>query len=83
MRHPSPTVIKGRDHDAPSPLRKDTPNQAAASALKEATNLKYTADPEKAFSVFTEFKDYISRNPTVNFGIDVTITVLATGLWPR
>ncbi|VFQ59636.1 unnamed protein product [Cuscuta campestris] len=44
LRHSTPILNKARDLDAPSPIRKDTPNQAAANAVKEATNLKHLAD---------------------------------------
>ncbi|KAL9257939.1 Cullin-1-like protein [Drosera capensis] len=30
----------------------------------------------------TNFKDYLSRNPHANPGIDLTVTVLTTGFWP-
>lgn len=43
-RHSTPMFNKVRDLDAPSPARKDPSNQAAANALKEATNLKHLAD---------------------------------------
>ncbi|XP_017224679.1 cysteine-tryptophan domain-containing zinc finger protein 7 isoform X1 [Daucus carota subsp. sativus] len=35
---------KGREIDAPSPIRRDTSSQAANSAVKEATDLKHLAD---------------------------------------
>ncbi|XP_010269447.1 PREDICTED: uncharacterized protein LOC104606096 [Nelumbo nucifera] len=45
VRHPTPNGIGVRDLDAPSPLRKDSSSHAAGNnALKEATDLKHTAD---------------------------------------
>ncbi|KAL8100938.1 cysteine-tryptophan domain-containing zinc finger protein 3-like isoform X2 [Apium graveolens] len=35
---------KGREIDAPSPIRRDTSSQAANNAVKEATDLKHLAD---------------------------------------
>ncbi|KVI12516.1 Zinc finger, CW-type [Cynara cardunculus var. scolymus] len=43
VRHPTPNRHKGRDHDAPSPLRRESSNQAA-TAVKEAKALKHMAD---------------------------------------
>ncbi|KAI3783147.1 hypothetical protein L2E82_13211 [Cichorium intybus] len=42
-RHPTPNRHKGRDHDAPSPLRRESSSQAASS-VKEAKALKHMAD---------------------------------------
>ncbi|XP_009794355.1 cysteine-tryptophan domain-containing zinc finger protein 7 [Nicotiana sylvestris] len=44
MRHSTPPAHKIRDPDARSPIRKDSTSQAAANAIKEATNLKHLAD---------------------------------------
>ncbi|KAL8530864.1 hypothetical protein ACS0TY_007769 [Phlomoides rotata] len=43
-RHPTPNSHKGRDVEAPSPLRRDSTSHAANSALKEAKDLKHMAD---------------------------------------
>nr|GLL42602.1 uncharacterized protein LOC109160423 [Ipomoea trifida] len=43
-RHSTAMLTKVRDLDAPSPVRKDSSNQAASNAVKEATNLKHMAD---------------------------------------
>ncbi|KAL3849783.1 hypothetical protein ACJIZ3_011665 [Penstemon smallii] len=43
-RHPTPNSHKVRDVEAPSPMRKDSSNYAANSALKEAKDLKHLAD---------------------------------------
>ncbi|KAK9282177.1 hypothetical protein L1049_005089 [Liquidambar formosana] len=43
-RHPTPNGQKVRDLDAPSPVRRDSSSQAATSAVKEAKDLKHTAD---------------------------------------
>ncbi|CAH9140532.1 unnamed protein product [Cuscuta epithymum] len=43
-RHSTPTLNKVRDVDAPSAVQKDSPSQAASSAVKEAKNLKHVAD---------------------------------------
>ncbi|MCD7466913.1 hypothetical protein HAX54_004005 [Datura stramonium] len=44
LRHSTPPAHKVRDLDARSPMRKDSASQAAANAIKEATNLKHLAD---------------------------------------
>lgn len=44
MRHSTPNRHKVKDHDAPSPLRRDSSSQAATNALKEAKDLKHLAD---------------------------------------
>ncbi|ERN16955.1 uncharacterized protein LOC18445287 isoform X1 [Amborella trichopoda] len=43
LRHPTPNGLVSKDLDAPSPFRKDH-GQTAANAIKEATDLKHTAD---------------------------------------
>ncbi|KAI3773126.1 hypothetical protein L6452_04325 [Arctium lappa] len=43
VKHPTPNRHKGRDHDAPSPLRRESSTQAA-TAMKEAKALKHMAD---------------------------------------
>lgn len=43
VKHPTPNRHKGRDHDAPSPLRRESSSQAA-TAIKEAKALKHMAD---------------------------------------
>ncbi|CAH9102869.1 unnamed protein product [Cuscuta europaea] len=43
-RHSTSILNKAHDDDAPSPAQKDSPNQAAASAVIEAKNLKHVAD---------------------------------------
>lgn len=47
LRHPTPNSHKGRDVEAPSPLRRDSTSHAANSALKEAKDLKHMADRMK------------------------------------
>ncbi|CAN4091494.1 unnamed protein product [Withania somnifera] len=44
LRQSTPPAHKVRDLDARSPIRKDSTSQAAANAIKEATNLKHMAD---------------------------------------
>ncbi|KAF8401520.1 hypothetical protein HHK36_012460 [Tetracentron sinense] len=44
LRHHTPNGHGIRDFDSQSPVRKDAPSLAAANALKEATNLKHSAD---------------------------------------
>lgn len=44
LRHSTPPANKVRNLDARSPIRKDSASQAAANAIKEATNLKHLAD---------------------------------------
>ncbi|KAL8167751.1 hypothetical protein V2J09_009250 [Rumex salicifolius] len=46
-KHQQPNVHKAKDRDAPSPMRRDSHNQAASNALKEATVLKHLADRKK------------------------------------
>ncbi|CAI9767879.1 unnamed protein product [Fraxinus pennsylvanica] len=48
MRHPTPEANKGRDLEAPSPIRKDSSSHAATNALKEAKALKHMADRLKS-----------------------------------
>ncbi|KAM7495899.1 hypothetical protein LguiA_020313 [Lonicera macranthoides] len=44
-KHPLPNGVKvKRDIDAPSPVRRDSSNQAASNAVKEAKDLKHLAD---------------------------------------
>ncbi|XP_010259693.1 PREDICTED: uncharacterized protein LOC104599025 [Nelumbo nucifera] len=55
VRYATPNGIGVRDLDAPSPLRKDSSSQAAAiNALKEAKNLKHTADRLKNSASYVE-----------------------------
>lgn len=49
LRHSTPPSHKVRDPDNRSPTRKDSGSQAAANAIKEATNLKHMADRLKNF----------------------------------
>ncbi|PHT86268.1 hypothetical protein T459_08374 [Capsicum annuum] len=44
LQHSTLAAHKVRDPDARSPIRKDSANQAAGNAIKEATNLKHMAD---------------------------------------
>lgn len=44
MRHPTPNSHKGRDVDAPSPVRRDSTSHVANNILKEAKDLKHMAD---------------------------------------
>ncbi|XP_055813375.1 cysteine-tryptophan domain-containing zinc finger protein 7 isoform X2 [Solanum dulcamara] len=44
LRHSTPPANKVRDPNARSPIRKVSASQAAANAIKEATNLKHLAD---------------------------------------
>eukprot|EP00262_Sarcandra_glabra_P014497 TRINITY_DN4257_c0_g2_i1.p1 TRINITY_DN4257_c0_g2~~TRINITY_DN4257_c0_g2_i1.p1 ORF type:complete len:303 (+),score=52.46 TRINITY_DN4257_c0_g2_i1:60-911(+) len=44
LRHPTPNRPMGRDLDAPSPVRKDGGQAAASAAMKEAKDLKHSAD---------------------------------------
>ncbi|XP_049344007.1 cysteine-tryptophan domain-containing zinc finger protein 7 [Solanum verrucosum] len=44
LRQSTPPANKARAPDARSPIRKDSASQAAANAIKEATNLKHLAD---------------------------------------
>ncbi|KAL2540516.1 CW-type domain-containing protein [Abeliophyllum distichum] len=48
MRHPTPEVHKGRDLEAPSPIRRDSSSHAAMNAVKEAKALKHMADRLKS-----------------------------------
>ncbi|XP_022876551.1 uncharacterized protein LOC111394790 isoform X2 [Olea europaea var. sylvestris] len=48
IRHPTPEANKGRDLEAPSPIRRDSSSHAATNALKEAKALKHTADRLKS-----------------------------------
>lgn len=53
-RDPISNGHRGRDLDAPSPVKRDSSSQAATNALKEAKNLKHLADRLKVFS-FSSF----------------------------
>ncbi|XP_077223861.1 cysteine-tryptophan domain-containing zinc finger protein 3-like [Tasmannia lanceolata] len=44
LREPTANGIVGKDLDAPSPVRKDSRQVAAANALKEAKDIKHSAD---------------------------------------
>ncbi|KAF2298511.1 hypothetical protein GH714_023882 [Hevea brasiliensis] len=47
-RDPLSNEHRGRDLDAPSPVKRDSSSQAATNALKEAKNLKHLADRLKS-----------------------------------
>ncbi|KAH0638092.1 uncharacterized protein [Solanum tuberosum] len=47
LRQSTPPANKARAPDSRSPIRKDSASQAAANAIKEATNLKHLADRHK------------------------------------
>lgn len=50
-KHPLPNGVKvKRDIDAPSPVRRDSSNQAASNAVKEAKDLKHLADRLKVLT---------------------------------
>ncbi|CAN0899011.1 Cysteine-tryptophan domain-containing zinc finger protein 3 [Linum grandiflorum] len=53
-----PNGLRVRDHDAPSPVKRDSSSQAANNALKEAKNLKHLADRLKNSGSIQESTGY-------------------------